>query len=65
VVVGGKLVVATDIGVFVAAAGGGAATSWSRLGLGLPNASVNDLSITPDGAILAAPHGRGIWRITV
>jgi len=65
VVLNGKLVVATDIGVFVAPAGAGAATSWSRLGTGLPNASVNDLSITPDGTILGATHGRGIWRITV
>jgi hypothetical protein len=65
VVVGGKLVVATDIGVFVAPAGGGAATTWSRLGSGLPNASVNDLATTPDGAVLAATHGRGIWKITV
>src|SRR5437764_7733853 len=38
VVVNGKLVVATDVGAFVAAAGGGTATLWSRLGSGLPNA---------------------------
>ena len=65
VVVGGKLVVATDIGVFLAPAGGGTATVWSRLGTGLPNASVNDLSVTPAGTVLAATHGRGLWQITV
>ncbi len=65
VVAGGMLVVATDIGVFVATAGGGAGTLWSRLGTGLPNASVNDLSVMPDGTVMAATHGRGIWTITV
>ncbi len=63
VIVGGKLVVATDIGVFVADAG--VPTVWSRLGTGLPNSSVNDLSVLPGGAVLAATHGRGIWRISV
>jgi hypothetical protein len=65
VVVNGTLVLATDVGAFVAAAGGGAATQWSRLGSGLPNASVNDLTVAPDGSVLAATHGRGIWAITV
>ncbi|HEX6499118.1 MAG TPA: glycosyl hydrolase [Micromonosporaceae bacterium] len=65
VVANGKLVLGTDVGVFVAAAGGGAGTTWSRLGTALPNASVNDLTVTPDGAILAATHGRGIWQITL
>jgi sugar lactone lactonase YvrE len=65
VVVAGNLVLATDLGVFVAPAGHGAATAWSRLGSGLPNASVNDLTVTPDGVILAATHGRGIWSITL
>jgi len=54
---------ASDIGVFVASAGAGAATSWSRLGT-LPHASVNDLQLSPDGSyILAATHGRGLWKI--
>ena len=60
----GKLVVATDIGAFIATAGQGAATTWSRFGV-LPNASVNDLQLSPDGSyLLAATHGRGIWTIT-
>lgn len=62
--VNGQLVVATDIGVFTAPAGGGTTTSWSRFGSGLPNASTNDLSLTSDGAtITAATHGRGLWTI--
>jgi hypothetical protein len=60
----GKLVLATDIGVFGATAGQGTATSWSRFGIGLPNASVNDLRLSPDGSyLLAATHGRGLWKI--
>jgi sugar lactone lactonase YvrE len=59
----GALALATDQGVFTAAAGQGAGTSWSRLGSGLPNASVNDLTPGPNGYIYAATHGRGIWRI--
>jgi hypothetical protein len=62
VVVNGKLVLGTDVGVYVAPVG---STTWSRLGSGLPNSSVNDLSVTPTGAVLAATHGRGIWQITV
>jgi len=59
----GKLVVATDIGVFIASAGQGSATTWSRLGT-LPHASVNDLQLSPDGSyIIAATHGRGLWKI--
>jgi hypothetical protein len=64
VMVNGELVLATDIGVFVAT-GAGTATTWSRLGTGLPDASVNDLSVTPAGTVLAATHGRGLWQITV
>ena len=59
----GKLVVATDIGVFIATAGQGSATTWSRLGT-LPHAAVNDLQLSPDGSyIIAATHGRGLWKI--
>ena len=58
----GQLALGTDQGVFTAAAGEGAATHWSVLGTGLPNASVNDLTAGPDGFIYAATHGRGVWR---
>jgi hypothetical protein len=57
------LVEASDIGVFVANAGAGAGTTWSRLGT-LPNASVSDLQLSPDGSyLIAATHGRGLWKI--
>jgi sugar lactone lactonase YvrE len=59
----GKLALATDAGVYTAAAGRGSRTSWSRLGSSLPNASVNDLTTGPGGYIYAATHGRGVWRI--
>jgi hypothetical protein len=60
----GKLVYATDIGVFTAAAGQGAATAWTRYGTALPNASVNDLALGSDESyIIAATHGRGLWKI--
>ena len=58
-----QLVLATDLGVFTAAAGQGSTTSWSRLGTGLPDASVNDVTPGPNGFVYAATHGRGIWRI--
>jgi Family of unknown function (DUF1028)/Putative peptidoglycan binding domain len=58
----GKLVVA-DIGVFIATAGQGSATTWSRLGT-LPHALVNDFRPSPDGSyIIAATPGRGLWTI--
>ena len=59
----GKLALATDAGVFTAAAGQGSATTWSRLGTGLPNAAVDDLTDGHDGFIYAATHGRGVWRL--
>jgi len=59
----GKLVLGTDVGVFVASQT--APTAWSRLGTGLPNAAVNDLTPGPTGGyVVAATHGRGLWRIT-
>ena len=58
--VGGRLVVATDVGVFTQGAQAG---TWKRVGTGLPNTIVDDLSITPNGDILAATHGRGLWLI--
>jgi hypothetical protein len=59
----GKLALGTDAGVFTAAEGQGGSTRWFRLGSGLPNASVNNLTPGPDGYIYAATHGRGVWRI--
>jgi sugar lactone lactonase YvrE len=59
----GQLALGTDIGVYTAREGQGAATTWSRLGSGLPNAVVDDLTKGPDGYIYAGTHGRGIWKI--
>ena len=59
----GRLALATDQGVFTAIAGKGGSTRWSRLGFGLPNAAVDDLTAGPDGYVYAATHGRGVWRI--
>jgi hypothetical protein len=36
---------------------------WSRLGTGLPNAPTNNLTLAPNGAVVAATHGRGIWTL--
>jgi len=59
----GKLVVGTDVGVFSTSAT--APGTWSQTGQGLPNASTNDLTISPDGSyLLAATHGRGLWKIS-
>lgn len=58
-----QLALATDIGMFTAPEGQGVATQWSRLGTGLPNAIVDDVTLGPDGYIYAATHGRGVWRI--
>jgi len=63
---GGKLVLGTDIGAFIANAGGGVSTAWSRLGTHLPNTSLNDVRLDPNGTtVLAATHGRGLWRIRI
>ncbi|HET8980634.1 MAG TPA: hypothetical protein VFN87_20955, partial [Solirubrobacteraceae bacterium] len=59
----GQLALATDLGMYTAQAGQGGNTQWTRLGTGLPNASVNDVTPGPGGFIYAATHGRGIWRI--
>ena len=63
-IVGNRLVLATDAGAFTPLDGGGSSTSWSRLGTNLPNASVNDITVGPDGStVYAATHGRGVWSI--
>jgi hypothetical protein len=58
----GHLVVATDIGVFYSPSSHGG--TWYRFGTGLPTASTNDVQLSPDGSyLLAATHGRGLWKI--
>jgi hypothetical protein len=62
----GKLVVASDVGVMISSTLHGG--TWTRLGSNLPDVSVNDLQlIAAHGStasyILAATHGRGLWKI--
>jgi hypothetical protein len=52
------LFLGTDLGVFATTNGG---TNWQRFGTGMPNAVVYDMKMTPDGTIIAATHGRGMF----
>ena len=64
VIAGGKLYLATDVGTFVASAA--TPSVWSHFGTALPNAAVNDLTLAPNGSyLIAATHGRGIWKISI
>jgi hypothetical protein len=61
--ISGKLVLATDIGAFIASAA--TPTAWSRFGAGLPNSAIYDFSLGSDASyIIAATHGRGLWKIS-
>lgn len=61
-IIDGTMIVAMDVGVFVANAAN--PTTWSNLGVGVPHAAVNDLTLTPDGSsIVASTYGRGLWSI--
>ena len=57
------LIVANDVGVFLASTLNGAGTTWARLGTGLPNVQVTDVALTSGGTLLAETHGRGIWSL--
>ena len=60
----GKLVVATDAGVYVAERN--APRRWARLGRGFPNVATWDLTLAPHKRyVLAATHGRGLWKISL
>lgn len=57
---GSPIIVASDVGVFVANAG---SALWSQLGSGLPLAPVNDIRYhAPSNTVYAATYGRGIWK---
>ncbi|GEM_PF-2868181 len=60
----GVYLAATDVGVFEATSLDGASTSWLPLGAGLPHVQVIGLTVTPNGTVLAATHGRGVWALT-
>ncbi len=58
-VIGDRLFVGTDVGVYVAPKSGGA---WTKLGSGMPDAYVVDLNANPQQTkIVAALFGRGVW----
>ncbi|HYK33700.1 MAG TPA: hypothetical protein VEV63_17140, partial [Streptosporangiaceae bacterium] len=56
----GKLIVGSDFGVFISTDDG---TTWSRLGTNLPDVVIGQLTIDPNGTLIAATHGRGIWTM--
>jgi hypothetical protein len=59
---------ATDFGVWICSACGGAGASpnWAIFGSGLPNVKVNGLSLTRDNSKLVAwTHGRGAYLISL
>lgn len=59
VLVGSRLIVGTDVGVFERVG-----NSWAVLGTGLPAASVLDMAKVPnDDVVLAVTHGRGVWTL--
>lgn len=58
----GALVVGAEVGAFVAR-DTGSAGRWARLGSGLPNVTVWDLTVAPNGAVVAGTHGRGDWQV--
>jgi photosystem II stability/assembly factor-like uncharacterized protein len=57
---GTTLVVGSDVGVFVSSDNG---ATWSRLGTNLPNVVIGQLTVDPNGVLVAATHGRGIWTL--
>jgi photosystem II stability/assembly factor-like uncharacterized protein len=60
---GGRLFVATDVGVYTSSAGH---VHWYYLGHGLPNSPVNDLRyIGRIRTLFGGTFGHGIWSITV
>lgn len=59
----GKLVLGTDIGLFITSEKG--KRVWRRVA-GVPNVVVNNVRTIPGrSAVVAGTHGRGIWRISV
>jgi Fibronectin type III domain len=60
---GGDFLVATDVGVFATSTLNGSGTAWAKIGTGLPNVQVIGLTLTTNGSVLAATHGRGVWKL--
>jgi photosystem II stability/assembly factor-like uncharacterized protein len=55
------IIVGTDLGIFETTNGG---TSWTEQNGGLAKVAVFDLDLRPDGVLVAATHGRGMFRTT-
>jgi sugar lactone lactonase YvrE len=62
---GRQLVVGTEVGSFVSRGNRTQASGlrWARLGRGLPDVTVWDLTVAPDGRVVAGTHGRGDWEV--
>jgi hypothetical protein len=62
---GRQLVVGTEVGSFITRGTslGSRRVRWARLGTGLPDVTVWDLALAPDGRVVAGTHGRGEWEV--
>jgi hypothetical protein len=58
----GRLVLATDAGIYTALGLSGEHTRWVHLGSGLPRVAVEDLTVGANNYIYAATHSCGTWR---
>ncbi|MDX6546342.1 MAG: hypothetical protein QOG02_2116 [Gaiellales bacterium] len=62
VIRGGQLVVGAEVGAFISDRSHPG--QWARLGTGLPNVTVWDVSVTAAGSrLVAGTHGRGQWVV--
>jgi hypothetical protein len=61
VMAGHNLVAGTEVGSFIVKQS--KPGQWSKLGTGLPNVTVWDLTTAPGNLIVAGTHGRGDWQI--
>ena len=60
VIQGGTFYLGTDLGVVTSTDRG---ASWHRV-TGFPYVTVMQVKVGPDGAVYAATHGRGLWRVS-
>jgi photosystem II stability/assembly factor-like uncharacterized protein len=59
----GRLLVGSEVGVFMSTDGG---ATWLALGTGLPMVPVMDLRVhEPTNTLYAATFGRGMWKTTL
>jgi hypothetical protein len=66
VLAGKQLVAGTEVGMYASGTDSRGRGHWSRLGTGLPNVTVWDVTLSPDGKkIVVGTHGRGDWELTL